>query len=109
MACFSAPAAAAAVTTIFRKKIPKEYHIEWFNMLVLGGSAGLFLEHMASGEITPYPPFLTAMESQAAFNTMIAEIISIGIPMLAACTLVWAGMVYTANKLKQTAKAKTIQ
>ena len=111
MACFSAPMATAIITTIFRKKIPEKYHIKWFNTLVWGGSAGLFIEHLASGEIVPYSPFLTAMANPADTAIMFAEIMSIGVPMLLACLGIWALMVSstaylehsTQNKAKQTA------
>lgn len=109
MACFSATAAAALFTTIFRKKIPKKYHIQWFNSLVWGGSAGLFIEHLASGEIVTYPPFLTAMTNPADTAAMLAEILTIGVPMLLACTILWAIMVFAANYIENSAKNKTLQ
>ena len=102
MACFTAPAATAIITTLFRKKISARYHIEWFNTLVLGGSAGLFLEHLASGEIVPYWPFLTAMATPADTAVMLAEIMSIGVPMLLACFGVWAVMVIAVNKIEDS-------
>ncbi|MFH1722755.1 MAG: hypothetical protein ABH950_09160 [Candidatus Altiarchaeota archaeon] len=103
MACFTAPAAVGIVTTVFRKKIPAKYHIEWFNTLVWGGSAGLFLEHLASGEIVPYPPFLTAMANPADTVTMLAEILAIGVPMLLACVGLWAIMVAATWSLQKAA------
>ncbi len=109
MACFSAPMATAIITTIFRKKIPEKYHIKWFNTLVWGGSAGLFIEHLASGEIVPYPPFLTAMANPADMAVMFAEIMAIGVPMLLACTGVWAIMVFTANYIENSVKTKAKQ
>ena len=109
MACFSAPATAAIITTVFKKKIPEKYHIGWFNTLVWGGSAGLFIEHLASGEIVTYPPFLTAMESPAETAVMLAEIMSIGVPMLAASAVIWAIMVVTANHIENSVKASTPQ
>ena len=109
MACFSAPAAAALITTIFRKKIPEKYHIQWFNFLVWGGSAGLLIEHLASGEIVPYPPFLTAMANPADTAVMFAEILAIGVPMLLACTGVWAIMVFAANYMENSVKTKATQ
>lgn len=36
MACFTAPAAVAIVTTVFRKRIPEKYHINWLNALLWG-------------------------------------------------------------------------
>jgi hypothetical protein len=107
MACFSAPASAALITTIFRKKIPVKYHIEWFNFLAWGGTAGLLIEHLASGEIVPYPPFLTAMANPADMAVMFAEILAIGVPMLLACAGVWAIMVAAANHIENS--AKTVQ
>jgi hypothetical protein len=109
MACFTAPAAAAVVTTVFRGKIPARYHIGWFNTLVWGGSAGLFLEHLASGEIVPYPPFLTAMANPSDTAVMFAEIMSIGVPMLLACVGVWAVMVFAANHIEGSLKAGAAQ
>lgn len=108
MACFSAPLAAGILTTVFRKKIPAKYHISWFNTLVFGGSAGLLLEHLSSGEIVPYPPFLTAMANPADAALMFAEILSIGIPMLLACVGVWAVMVFAANHMAASAKSSTV-
>ncbi len=104
MACFTAPATAAIITTIFRKKIPKEYHIGWFNTLIWGGTAGLILEHVAHGEIVPYPPFLTAMATPAETAVMLSEILSIGVPMLAACLVTWAIMVCANTYFTQSSK-----
>ncbi len=100
MACFSAPMAAGIITTIFRKKIPEKYHINWFNLLVWGGSIGLALEHVAHGEIVPYPPFLTAMGSAADTAVMLQEISTVGLGMLLACTAIWAAMVVVASALQ---------
>ncbi|MBU0762656.1 MAG: hypothetical protein KKD39_06485 [Candidatus Altiarchaeota archaeon] len=105
MACFSAPLAVGIITTVCRKKIPAKYHIGWFNTLVWGGSAGLFIEHLISGEIVVYPPFLSAMANPADTAVMLAEILHIGVPMLLACIGVWAVMVYAANYLEGQAKA----
>lgn len=100
MACFLAPAAAGMVAAAFRKKIPGRFHIEWFIMLVMGGSAGLFVEHVASGEIVPYPPFLSAMSNPADFAVMISEILSVGVPMLLACIATWSILVFAASRVK---------
>ena len=106
MACFSAPMVVGIVTTLFRKKIPERYHIKWLNLLIWGGVAGLALEHFASGEIVPYPPFLTAMANPADMAIMFAEILAIGVPMLLACVGVWTVMVLTANYIENSIKTK---
>ena len=100
---------AGIITTIFRKKIPEKYHINWLNMLIWGGVAGLALEHFASGEIVPYPPFLTAMANPADMAVMVQEIMTIGVGMLVACVAVWAIMVYVAWYLEHSIKARAKQ
>ena len=109
MACFTAPAAVGIVSTVFRKKIPAKYHINWLNTLIWGGTAGLALEHVAHGEITPFFPFLTAMKTPADTAAMFSEILTVGVGMLIACVLVWAVMVAVASRMEARAKAKAIQ
>lgn len=110
MGCFAAPATVAIFTTVFRKKIPEKYHINWLNTMLWGGAAGLAAEHVAHGEIVPFPPFLTALNNPADMAAMFQEIATIGLGMVVACTLVWAVMVKVswimesrqADKAKQT-------
>lgn len=109
MACFSAPTAVAIVTTAFRKKIPKKYHINWLNGMLWGGTAGLALEHVAHGEIVPYFPFLTAMKSAEDTAVMVQEIITIGGGMLVACVVVWVLMLLVAWNLEAKANTKAVQ
>ena len=109
MACFAAPTAVAIVTTLFRKKIPKEYHINWLNTLLWGGTAGLAVEHVAHGEITPFFPFLTAMKTPADTAAMFSEILTVGVGMLIACVFVWAVMVAVASRMEARSKAKARQ
>ncbi|MBN2250880.1 MAG: hypothetical protein JW724_02245 [Candidatus Altiarchaeota archaeon] len=96
MACFSAPAAVAVVTTLFRKSIPEKYHINWLNTMLWGGTAGLALEHVAHGEIVASFPFLTAMSSAAETAVMIEEILTVGTGMLVLCLVAWGVMVAAA-------------
>lgn len=104
MACFIAPMAAGIITTVFRKKIPEKYHINWLNTLLGGGTIGLALEHVAHQEIVPYFPYLTAMKSVADTATMLNEIATIGMAMLLACIAVWATMVVIASAIQAPAK-----
>ena len=110
MACFTAPMVVGIFTTLFReKKIPEEYHINWLNMLIWGGVAGLALEHFASEEIVPYPPFLTAMANPADMMVMVHESMTIGVGMLLACLAIWLIMVYVASYIEHSIKIKTKQ
>jgi hypothetical protein len=106
MACFTAPASVAIVTTVCRKKIPAKFHINWLNRLLWGGTAGLALEHVAHGEIVPYFPFLTAMQNPEDTAVMVHEILTTGVLMLVACVAVWIVMVTVAARLKTASPAK---
>jgi hypothetical protein len=97
MACFLVPATAGIFTTVFRKKIPEKYHIKWFNIMVWGAVLALLIEHIWHGEVVPWPPFLTAMNSPDDTAAMLNEMLHIGVPMLLAITAAWAIMVIVYN------------
>jgi hypothetical protein len=102
MACFIAPAATAILTTGLRKKINPKYHIQWLNTMLWGGVIMLVIDHIANGEIVPYPPFLTAMQKANGLTTLLKEIIMVGTAMTIAIFAAWVVMVLVANR---TAKA----
>ena len=85
MACFLVAAAVGIFTTVFAKKIPEKYHIEWLNVMIWG-------------EIVPWFPFLTAMGSPDDTAAMLTEMAQIGIPMLLAIVGAWALMAYIYNR-----------
>lgn len=93
MACFVVPAAAGIVTVALRKRFPKRWHVNWLNTMIFGGAAALAVEHVAHGEIVPWPPFLTAMGSPADTAAMLGEMAAVGIPMAVALVLAWVVMV----------------
>ncbi|VVC04415.1 Uncharacterised protein [Candidatus Bilamarchaeum dharawalense] len=99
MGCFIAPAVLGIFTTIFRKKFPKNWHVNWLNTMILGGMVVLGIDHVASGELVPWPPFLTAMSNPAGVAVLINEILTIGIPMAIALVLLWVGMVIVYEKV----------
>lgn len=106
MACFVAPAATAAVTTILGKKLPTHLHIEWLNTMLWGGSMMLAVEHIAHGEVVLYPPFFTAIQNPANISVMIQEILTVGVSMTIAIVLAWSLLLYTKNILDKTKYAK---
>jgi len=95
----------ASTTTAFAHKIDAKYHINWLNMLLWGGSAGLALEHVAHGEIVGSFPFLTAV-SEGNTMGMLGEIATTGTAMVAACVATWAVMVWVANRHSADASTK---
>ncbi len=92
MACFLASLGAAIVATAINKKVPEKYHLDWLKAMLWGGVLMLTVEHIAQGEIIPYPPFLSRSLAE-----VLAELIEVGLPMVGAIFLVWWVMLRIAS------------
>lgn len=118
MACLLVPAAEAVVTTIATKamesyeksqgtsqetveKIPFSRKMKWLNKLLWGGSALLAFEHVWHGEITPWFPFLTAVNNPVDMAQMLSEMATSGVAMAAIVTVVWLGMVAVTSMMEK--------
>ncbi len=88
MACFIVPLGLGIVTTALARFFPKRWNIQWLNAMLWGAVVMLAVEHVAHGEITPYPPFLTAGIMQ-----VLPEMLSVGGPMALFSTGIWASLV----------------
>jgi len=108
MACFIAPMTVAVITASTKKKVDPKYHLEWLNTMLWGGVIMLIVEHVAHGEVVPFPPFLTAMNNPADIPVMLGEIATIGTAMSLAIIATWAVMVVVANKAEKMLTNKTI-
>ncbi len=133
MACFLVPAAEAVVTTIATKvlqkkekdKKPEELHVKldgeqvetvqklpfsaklkWLNHLLWGGSGLLAFEHLWHGEVVPWAPFLTAMESPDSTSEMLHEMSTVGVSMAVLVTVIWGGMVAVSSLMQKKAEEK---
>ena len=126
MACFLVPAAEAVVTTVASKliktkenevsvklvqpdgtveeatKIPFSAKLGWLNKMLWGGSALLAFEHVWHGEVVPFFPFLTAVESGETAE-MLAEMGSAGAMMAVVVTAAWAGMLAVSSAIEKRA------
>lgn len=124
MACFTISAAAAIGVGVAKyivrhheKKLaltsqePKEYkfgsEVKWSKKLsyleltLWGGSILLAGEHILHGEVTPYPPFLTAAgEGADAVNEMLTEMGTVGVGMLLVLLLAWGLGVFVVDFIK---------
>jgi hypothetical protein len=98
MACFLVAAAAGVVILATGRFIPEKYHIRWLSVMIWGVVLALLVEHLWSGEVVPWFPFLTAMESPEDTSSMLYEMAAIGVPMLLAIVGTWAAVVYLTNK-----------
>ncbi|MFH1895318.1 MAG: hypothetical protein ABIJ74_01910 [archaeon] len=99
MACFAVATVFGIIISFFRKKFPKELHINWLIAMIFGGAMALAVEHVAHGEIVPWPPFLTAMSNPADTAVMLKELVLVGIPMTLALVLGWIAMVFVYEKV----------
>jgi hypothetical protein len=108
MACFLVPAGEAIVTTVIQKVVEKQEkktvispkwsnRLSWLNKMLWGGTLVLAIDHLISGEVTFYPPFLTALQNPADTAVMLREIATVGVAMAAAVTAVWGIMVLIAE------------
>ncbi len=87
-------------------KISFSTKLGWLNKLLWGGSLLLLVEHIWHGEIVPYFPFFTAMQSKADTILMLQEMATVGVAMALACTLVWCGMLAISSIKESPASLK---
>ena len=85
MACFIVPMGLGIITTLLARFFPKRLNINWLNAMLWGATAMLMVEHVAHGEIIPYPPFLTVGIMEA-----LPEMLRVGGPMTIVSTSIWA-------------------
>ena len=126
MACFLVPVAEAVITTVIAKAVKAKEKDEmvkisnadgsvteatkikfytklgWLNKLLWGGSALLAFEHLWHGEIVPFFPFLTAVESGETAE-MLAEMGSAGVTMAVLVTVFWCGMLAVSSVIEKRA------
>lgn len=98
MACFLTPLSLGVVLWAVQKTKKgkawaEKWGISWLNTLIFGGSLLLAFEHIAHGEIVPWPPFLTAMASPADTAVMLHEMVIYGGAMSIVLVATW-GVIY---------------
>ncbi|PIP13374.1 MAG: hypothetical protein COX48_04415 [bacterium (Candidatus Stahlbacteria) CG23_combo_of_CG06-09_8_20_14_all_34_7] len=118
MACFLVPMGESVIMSIVQRivekrekksgklnteknKLSMSSKISWLNKLLWGGTALLAIEHIWHGEVVPWFPFLTAMESPEETSAMLNEISTNGIFMAIAVTIVWVIMVIISDKMEK--------
>jgi hypothetical protein len=122
MACFLVPVGEAVLTTVAQKVVENRekkavgqgekkvgvvgaastgvkwsQRLGWLNKMLWGGSILLALEHVWHGEVVPWPPFLTAMETPGEVGPMLHEMATYGVAMALVVTVVWAIIVVVAE------------
>lgn len=105
MACFTVPLAEAVIVTTVRKtvlkksaavaarpseSVPMKESLGRLEKMLYGGSFLLAVEHLWHGEISFFPPFLTALNTPDEIPVMLRELASVGVGMALLVTGVWA-------------------
>jgi len=118
MACFLVPAGEAVVVEIAKKAaeskkesvkkeseatghVPFTRKLGWLTKMLTGGAVLLAYEHIWHGEVVPFPPFLTAMNSADDTAEMLHEMSTVGVTMAIIVTTVWIGMVIASSVLEK--------
>ncbi|MBO6157099.1 MAG: hypothetical protein J6O24_06655 [Succinivibrio sp.] len=98
MACFTACVAEAIVAYGVKKVVASSKNtkvnsfapkLQKLINLLLSGSFLLLIEHVWHGEIVPFYPFFTAAKDPESTRVMINEILTIGVSMDIAVTVIW--------------------
>jgi len=115
MACFIVPMVQAIATSIYRKAASKSIaspeasalnrHISALEKMLWGGTIMLVVDHVINGELTWRFPFFTALGQTGGFETMLQEMLSVGVPMSLALTGIWAIYALTRKKAATGAEA----
>lgn len=108
MACFLVLAAAAIITTVCARWIPEKYHVNWLNIMLWTAVGALAVEHLWSGEVVPWFPFLTAMATPGDTMVMLNEMAMVGGAMLMIVVAIWAALVFLNGKYAGASKPQAI-
>jgi hypothetical protein len=121
MACVIVPVVEAIAVSMILKKMKQggavaasHNRLSWFRKLewlakaLWGGAFLLVIEHVWHGEITFWPPFLTAMNNPADTEAMLHEIATVGVSMAAFITVVWFIATVVADRLQERKPAETV-
>jgi hypothetical protein len=115
MACFLAPAAVAVTTTIAKKVVQSKEMAEagkhstglraqWLqrlrllNLMMWGGTILLVIEHAVRGELVPWAPFFTALQTPGHVGSMLREIATEGTALVVLLVCAWMVIVMLAER-----------
>ncbi|MEM0000594.1 MAG: hypothetical protein QXP03_03780 [Desulfurococcaceae archaeon] len=102
MACFITPLLAGLVVGLLNRVrgSSSDLKLNVLFYMLLGGALVLAAEHAWHGELVPYPPFLTAMQSPEDLPVVLNEIGVVGSSMTLAVTTLWLGILGISRKMK---------
>ncbi|MGQ9545470.1 MAG: hypothetical protein ACUVQX_06760 [Candidatus Bathycorpusculaceae bacterium] len=112
MACFLVPMVLAIITSIIQKtarSLAEKLKLGLLNALLWGGVILLALEHVWHGEVTPWPPFLTAMATPSDIPVMLHEMATVGTAMSVVTLATWGTMVTISHYMPKIIALRTLE
>lgn len=58
----------------------------------------LIVDHIINGEVTWMYPFFTALETEGGWQTMLQEMLTVGVPMSVIVTVAWTVWAYAKER-----------
>lgn len=110
MACFIVPMVLAIITTAIQKGmkgLAEKLKLSLLNSLLWGGVILLAIEHIWHGEVTPWPPFLTAMSTPSEIPVMLHEMAKIGTAMSTVTIVTWGAILMISNYMPRIAALRS--
>ncbi len=104
MACFVTPMAAAVATTLLMKKLPARIHPRRLALMLWSCVAALLVDHALNGELSVYPPFLTALKDPAAIDVVLREIALTGGLMTAVVIALWGATLLAGRRAEMVSR-----
>jgi formate-dependent phosphoribosylglycinamide formyltransferase (GAR transformylase) len=104
--------ALAIITTLIQKtarSLAEKTKLGLLNALLWGGVILLAVEHIWHGEVTPWPPFLTAMATPSGIPVMLHEMATIGLAMSAVTTVTWGAILAICHYMPKIAALETMK
>jgi len=89
----------ASVETKQENKLPWSKKLMILSYMLWGGAFLLCYEHVWHGEVVPFFPFLTAMNDPGDTAEMLHEMGTVGVTMAVIVTVVWAIMMFAADRI----------
>ena len=99
----------AEIETKRENRLPWSKKLMFLASMVWGGAFLLCYEHIWHGEVVPFFPFLTAMNDPGDTVEMLHEMSTIGVTMAVIVTVVWAIMMFVADRIMTRPDPETVQ
>jgi len=106
MACFITPLLTGIIVELVKRMWRNSFkaRLDLLGKMLLLGSLLLIVEHAWHGEVSIYPPFLTAMQNPSDIPVLINEVISVGGAMTLVVTATWGAIVSLSRRIEASVK-----